>query len=104
MSKKTSGLTMKKQVGIAICLLLAASSVHASKKSTKVPGVFRQGMIGEVTTLDPSFAKNSVEFQILQNTQETLIAIDPTTGSIVNQAASEYFISSDGLKITFTLR
>lgn len=95
---------MKKQMLLAICLLLISNSVLASKKSTKVPGVFRQGMIGEVTTLDPSFAKNSVEFQILQNTQETLIAIDPTTGSIVNQAASEYFISSDGLKITFTLR
>ncbi|MEZ4820085.1 MAG: ABC transporter substrate-binding protein [Bdellovibrionota bacterium] len=73
-------------------------------KEFKVPGVFRQAMIGQVGLLDPVKAINEIEQRVLENMQETLLAIDPLTGNIITQAADSFEVSADGRVITFVLR
>lgn len=105
MSKKTI-----KFLGLVIALVVVVTvwmNGSGEKEETGIKvaqtDLLLRGNSGEPGTLDPHKSRKSVEIIIIGDLFEGLMAYD-AKGNVIFGAASDYSISEDGLKWTFSLR
>lgn len=82
----------------------AQASVSASPSKPATPRTLRLASSAPPVYLDPALANDSESFRITRQVYETLISIDPNTGSPIAGLAEAWTESEDGLRYTFTLR
>jgi len=93
------------KLGVLFCFLMGTCIADAKTRGyKKIPGVYRQGMVGQVNSLDPTTRLNEVEELILDNMQAPLLSIDPKTGKLVPRGAASFDVAPDGLTIDFRIR
>lgn len=66
--------------------------------------MFRKGIVGSYTSLDPAKSFDAVKQEILYQTQDTLLSLDEEQGVLKPSAAKSYDVRNDGLEIRFELR
>ncbi len=63
-----------------------------------------EGGLADMVTLNPVLADDHTSLAVIELLFDRLLAVDPQTGSIVPGLASSWWVSADGLTITFLLR
>lgn len=81
-----------------------SASPSASASATPVPRTLRLAAAAPPVKLDPAIVGDNESFRITRQVYETLVDIDPDTGSTVAGLAESWTESPDGLRYTFTLR
>ena len=94
--------------GLALVLMLLSYHVQSAALCTvSVPaagGTFIEGIVGRPTTLNPLLSDPyPVDRELVDLIFDGLVRYDET-GQVIPALAETWFISEDGLSITFTLR
>ena len=63
-----------------------------------------EGRLADVVTLNPVLSDDRTSLAVIELLFDRLLAVDPETGSLRPGLASSWWVSADGLTITFTLR
>lgn len=83
----------------------APAPAPATTGQPEVPTVpLRVGTAAAPRALEPSWADDAESHRVTRQIAETLVGVDPDTGSPTPQLAVQWTISPDGLRYTFTLR
>lgn len=82
----------------------SASTSAGETMKPAAPRTLRLAAPAPPVRLDPAVAADNESFRVTRQIYETLISIDPNTGSPVAGLAESWTQSDDGLTYTFTLR
>lgn len=89
---------------MAAIIALSAFAAGCEKNESDGSGYsFDYAMVGHPESLDPQFAEDECSMTVIGNLYSGLLKMDEN-GNIVNDAAEDYTVSSDGLTYTFKIR
>ena len=100
---------MRRSVALTLLALLLISCQATPVAATPAPsgaqtgGTLRIAIAGEVTTLDP-WSADAPSLVATRQIYETLVTLDPASGTVGAGLASGWQIANDGASWTFTLR
>lgn len=98
MRAKNSFIALALTMALLAGLLVSGCATGAKEKILVI------GTTDKPATLDPADAYDYFSSNILENTTECLVGVEPGTANLVPALATEWNASNDGLSYTFTIR
>ncbi len=96
--------TLRRFGAVAIAALMLGTAPAALFAETPADTLVLADAIDDIVSLDPGEAYEFSGLDVVNNTYDGLIELDPTTGQLVPGLAESWSVSDDGLSISFKMK
>ena len=96
--------TLRRVGAVAIAALMLGTAPAALMAETPADTLVLAGAIDDIVSLDPHEAYEFSGLDVVNNTYDGLVEIDPTTLKIIPGLAESWTVAEDGLTYTFKMK
>ncbi len=96
--------TLRRVGAVAIAALMLGSAPAALFAETPADTLVLADAIDDIVSLDPGEAYEFSGLDVINNTYDGLIELDPVTGEMVPGLAESWTVSDDGLSLSFKMK